>query len=130
VLELKKKGSTIIFSTHNMGSVEELCDHITLIHNANNILEGQIDDIRHKYKSNVYEIEFNGNLQNVKNALNEHYEIAEEMKVNGNQAVRVKLLHQTNENELLSLLIPHVEIISFKELIPSMNDIFIKVVNN
>ena len=52
ILELKKKGTTIIFSTHNMGSVEELCDHITLINKSRNILEGQIDEIRKKYKSN------------------------------------------------------------------------------
>jgi ABC-2 type transport system ATP-binding protein len=130
VLELKKKGATIIFSTHNMGSVEELCDHITLINNANNILEGQIDQIREKYKSNIYEVEFNGRTQDIKNALNKHYEIIEEKTVKGNNAVRIKLHHHTNENELLSLIIPSVEIISFKELIPSMNDIFIKVVNN
>jgi ABC-2 type transport system ATP-binding protein len=130
VLKLKEQGATIIFSTHNMGSVEELCDHITLINKANNILEGPIDKIRDKYKSNVYEIEFNGNPVDVKNSLNQHYEITEEMKINGHNGVRVKLLHQTNENELLSLIIPHVEIISFKELIPSMNDIFIKVVQS
>ena len=130
VLELKKKGSTIIFSTHNMGSVEELCDHITLVHNARNILEGPIDQIRNQYKSNVYEVEFNGNPENLKRSLNEHYEITEEKTVNGNNAVRIKLLHQTNENELLSLIIPVVEVISFKELIPGMNDIFIRVVKN
>src|SRR6056297_1008137 len=103
ILELQKKGSTIIFSTHNMGSVEELCDHITLINNAKNLLEGPIEKIRHEYKSNIYEITFNGEYK--------------------------KLLHQTNENELLSLIIPTVEIISFNEIIPSMNDVFIKVVN-
>lgn len=129
VLELKKKGSTIIFSTHNMGSVEELCDHITLINNARNLLEGPIDDIRNDYKSNLYEIEFNGDPEKLESALNNHYEITKKKRVNGNHAFQVKLLHQTSENELLSLIIPHVEVISFRELIPSMNDIFIKVVN-
>ncbi len=129
ILELKKKGSTIIFSTHNMGSVEELCDHITLINKSKNILEGQIDDIRKKYKSNIYEISFNGNVDKLERSLNEHYELIDKTKVNGNDAVRVKLLHQTNENELLSLIIPAIEVLSFNEIIPSMNDIFIKVVN-
>ncbi|MGC9373490.1 MAG: ABC transporter ATP-binding protein [Bacteroidales bacterium] len=129
ILELKKKGSTIIFSTHNMSSVEELCDHITLINNAKNLLEGPIDKIRHEYKSNIYEITFNGEYQKLESAINEHYQILEQKKINGYNGVRIKLLHQTNENELLSLIIPAVEIISFNEIIPSMNDVFIKVVN-
>ena len=77
ILELKKKGSTIIFSTHNMGSVEELCDHITLINKSKNILEGQIDDIKQKYKSNTYEISYNGDTDKLEKSLNEHYEIVE-----------------------------------------------------
>lgn len=129
ILDLKKRGATIIFSTHNMGSVEELCDHITLINNSKNILEGQIDDIRKKYNSNIYEILFNGEPEKLERSLNPHYEIIDKKKVNGCNAVRIKLLHQTSNNELLSLVIPAVEIISFKELVPSMNDIFIKLVN-
>ena len=129
VLELKKKGSTIIFSTHNMGSVEELCDNITLINRAQNILEGPIDDVRNKYKSNTYEIKFNGDPGKLEAALNSNYEILQKSKINGHHAVQVKLHHQTNDNELLSLILPVVEVISFKELIPSMNDIFINVVN-
>ncbi len=130
ILELQKNGSTIIFSTHNMGSVEELCDHITLINKSKNILSGQIDDIRKQYKLNICEISFNGNTDKLKSSLNNHYEIIDETKVNGHNAVKVKLLHHTNQNELLSLIIPFVEIISFNEIIPSMNDIFIKVVND
>jgi ABC-2 type transport system ATP-binding protein len=129
ILELQKKGSTIIFSTHNMGSVEELCDNITLINQSRNILEGKIDDIRKKYKSNIYEISFNGNTEKLVSSLNDHYEIIDQKKANGHEAVKIKLLHETNENELLSLIIPAVEIISFNEIIPNMNDIFIKVVN-
>ena len=129
VLNLKKKGATIIFSTHNMGSVEELCDHITLINKAENILEGPIDQIRNQYKSNIYEIEFLGDANKLESSLNEHYQVMERTSVNGNQAVRIKLLQKTSENQLLSMIIPHVEVISFREVIPSMNDIFIKVVN-
>lgn len=129
ILELKKKGSTIIFSTHNMGSVEELCDHIALINNSKNILEGQIDKIRETYKSNIYEISYKGDTDKLASALNSNYELIENGTQNGLNAVKVKLHKQTNENELLSLLIPAVEIISFNEVIPSMNDIFINVVN-
>lgn len=129
IIDLKKKGSTIIFSTHNMGSVEELCDHITLINKSKNILEGQIDDIRQKYKSNIYEISFNGEMEKLEKSLNPHYEIIDKNRINGKSAVKVKLLHETNDNELLSLIIPSVEVLSFHEVIPNMNDIFIKVVN-
>ncbi|OFX20972.1 MAG: ABC transporter ATP-binding protein [Bacteroidetes bacterium GWA2_31_9b] len=129
ILDMKAKGATIIFSTHNMGSVEELCDHITLINKSKNILEGQIDDIRNQYKSNIYEVSFHGEPEKLSNSLNEHYELTEQTKLNGKNAVRIKLLHETNKNELLSLIIPSVEILSFNEVMPSMNDIFIKVVN-
>ncbi|MFP4525934.1 MAG: ABC transporter ATP-binding protein [Bacteroidales bacterium] len=129
VLELKKKGATIILSTHNMSSVEELCDNITLINKAENLLEGRVDKIREQYKSNVYEIVFNGNLPDLKNSLNENYEIIEENNGDILNSVKVKLLHHTNENELLSLIIPQVEVVSFKEVVPSMNDVFIKVVS-
>jgi len=129
VLELKKKGSTIIFSTHNMGSVEELCDNITLINNAQNLLEGSIEEIRNNYKSNIYEVEFRGDPAKLESSLNSNYEIIKKIKVNGNHAVHIKLHHQTSDNELLSLILPVVEVIAFKEIIPSMNDIFINVVN-
>jgi len=129
ILDMKANGATIIFSTHNMSTVEDLCDHITLINKSKNILEGQIDDIRNQYKSNIYEVLFNGESEKLQNSLNEHYEVVDKLKVNGKDAVRIKLLHQTNKNELLSLILPTVEILSFNELMPSMNDIFINVVN-
>lgn len=129
VRELKRKGSTIIFSTHNMGSVEELCDHITLINKAENILEGPINEVRNRYKANIYQIEFNGDPGELEASLNRNYEILEWKTINGNNGVRIKLLHHTNENELLSLIIPVVEIIAFREEIPGMNDIFINAVN-
>lgn len=129
ILKLKEEGATIIFSTHNMGSVEELCDHITLINKSKNILEGPIDEIRNSYKSNVYEIVYKGDASKLTNHLNEHYEVTDQGQHNGNQTARIKLLHDTRDNELLSLLIPHIELLSFKEVMPNMNDIFIKVVN-
>lgn len=129
ILDMKAKGATIIFSTHNMSTVEDLCDHITLINKSKNILQGHIDDVRNQYKSNVYEVLFNGDTEKLLSSLNNHYELKEKLKVNGKNAVRIKLLHQTSENELLSLILPTVEILSFNEVMPNMNDIFINVVN-
>lgn len=130
ILELKRKGATIIFSTHNMGSVEELCDHITLINKSKNILEGPIDQVREKYRSHVYEIAFKGNPTKVAAALNGSYEITHEETGQEKNVVRVKGNEQGEANQLLNKLIPISEIVSFRELIPSMNDIFIQVVQD
>lgn len=128
ILHLKEKGATIIFSTHNMGSVEELCDHITLINKSKNILEGPIDEVRAKYRSEVYEVAYKGEPSVIKNALNGNYEINHEEERQEHHVVRVTANEKGATNQLLNTLIPHAEIVSFKELIPSMNDIFIKVV--
>jgi ABC-2 type transport system ATP-binding protein len=130
ILALKEKGSTIIFSTHNMGSVEELCDHISLIDNGNTLIEGEIGDIRKQYKSDTYEIGFQGEAESIRKALNRHYEFLDARGNGDIQYARIRLLHHTRENELLSLLIPHVHLVSFREVMPSMNDIFIRVVKN
>jgi len=128
ILELKAKGSTIIVSTHNMSSVEELCDYITLINKAHCILNGQLDEIKSRYKTGIYEIQFTGNSSDFKNSINSEFEILE-TKINHsmNSAV-IKIKNNINGNELLKLLIDKIKIISFRELLPSMNDVFIKVV--
>ena len=130
ILALKEKGSTIIFSTHNMGSVEELCDHISLIDNGHTLIEGEIGSIREQYKSDTYEIGFHGDVDKIHAAMNQHYEFLDSSEAGDMQYARIKLLHHTRKNELLSLLIPLVHIVSFNELVPSMNDIFIRVVKN
>lgn len=130
ILQLKESGTTIIFSTHNMGSVEELCDHITLIHKAETLLEGPIDLIRQNYKANVYEVGFNGDPGVLKSALNSHYELKDLQPAGEGHLALVKLLHGDSDNELLRRLIPGVEITSFREKLPSMNDIFIQAVHN
>lgn len=128
ILELKEKGSTIIFSTHNMGSVEELCDHITLIDKGKTLIEGPIGDIREQYRTNTYELGFQGDPARLKKALNKHYELLETIPGRDLTTARIRLLHQTTDNELLSLLLPAVHIVSFTEVFPSMNEIFIRVV--
>jgi ABC-2 type transport system ATP-binding protein len=128
ILELKQKGATIIFSTHNMASVEELCDNITLINKSKCILEGEVDEIKNRFKSNVFEVTFAGNAENVKSSLQDKFEVLEQKQIKGLNTVRVKMLDRHTDNELLSILIPLVHIQSFSEVYPSMNDIFINVV--
>jgi ABC-2 type transport system ATP-binding protein len=128
ILALKERGSTIIFSTHNMGSVEELCDHISLIDRGKMLINGPIEAIREHYRTDTYEVGFQGDTEKLKNALNQHYELLDTRQEPELSRARIKLLHQTSDNELLSLLVPEVHIVSFNEVFPSMNDIFIRVV--
>jgi ABC-2 type transport system ATP-binding protein len=128
ILELRDNGATIIFSTHNMSSVEELCDNITLINKSKSILEGDVFEIKKRFKSDIYEISFNGELDNVKGALNSKFDILDHKIVKNVNYIKVKMLQQHHDNELLSLVLPHVHVTSFSEVYPSMNDIFIKVV--
>jgi ABC-2 type transport system ATP-binding protein len=128
ILALRESGSTIIFSTHNMGSVEELCDHISLIDRGRTLIDGPIEEIRKKYRTDTYQIGFRGDPDAIRSALDHHYELLEVSRETDLTSIRVKMLHRTGVNELLSLLIPAVEIISFNEVYPHMNDIFIRVV--
>lgn len=128
IISIRKKGATIIFSTHNMGSVEELCDHISLIDKGKTLIDGPIDKIREQYRTDTYEIGFQGEAGKLKSALNEHYELLDTTKEKDLTKVRIRLLHHTTDNELITLLLPVVHIVSFNEVYPSMNDIFIRLV--
>lgn len=130
ILELKQKGATIIFSTHNMGSVEELCDHIALINKSEKILDGSVKDIRQQYKSNTYTIGFKGNLMGFTNALWAGAEILDKHSDDDVHHVTLKLVRQNTPNQLLQAVLNNAEILSFQEIVPSMNDIFISVVEN
>lgn len=128
ILELKRRGSTIIFSTHNMSSVEELCDNISLINKSEVILEGQIFNIKKNYRTNVYELSYSGDPQKLQNGLDKQYELLTNSTENHIHFARIKTQTEDSNNRLLKDLIPLVNIISFNELIPSMNDVFIRVV--
>jgi ABC-2 type transport system ATP-binding protein len=129
VLNLRDKGATIIFSTHDMGSVEELCDHITLINKSKTIIEGKINDIRNAYKSNTFKIGYKGNPEKLKNLLNGDFELVEHTTEDNTNYAKIKVNKLLKKNELLSLLLPEIQITSFNELLPSMNEIFIKIVD-
>jgi len=128
ILQMKKEGATIIFSTHNMESVEQLCDHIALIDKSKKILDGPTQQIREQYKSNIYDISYRGEFDTVNHELAGKYNILKnEQNGNGNK-LSIQYLAGSNSRELIKDLIEHVEIISFNEVIPSMNEVFIKVV--
>lgn len=129
ILELRDKGSTIIFSTHNMASVEEICDHIALINKSKKILDGKVNEIRDAYRSNSYEIVFEGNMIAFTNALWTNFEIISTRVDNGRNYVKVKGTdNRISVNTLIATVINDIRIISVNELTPSMNDIFIQKV--
>lgn len=127
ILELKKNGTTIIFSTHNMSSVEEICDHIALINQSKKILDGPIDQVREKFKTNTFEIVYRGETTDL-HLSGVNFEVLEHDQHARLKQLTVKIQQGQSNNELLKMLMNQLEIVSFKELIPSMNDVFIQVV--
>jgi ABC-2 type transport system ATP-binding protein len=128
ILGMRDKGSTIIFSTHNMASVEELCSHIALINKSRKILEGSVKEIRKQFRSDTYEIDLEHTNGTVLQALGNEIILVEEKTEDEIRHVKVKT--KIFRNELLQQMLPLGEVISFKEVIPSMNDIFISLVEN
>ena len=122
ILELAEKGTTIIFSTHRMESVEEICDHIALINKSKTILEGTIEDIKKQFTANTFEvITSSGKLQE-----NDVFTI---VSGKGNN-YHIKLKEGKSAKAILESILKDTEIISFKKETPTMEDIFIKAVNN
>ena len=118
ILALKEQGHTIIFSTHNMASVEELCDHIALINHAQVVLSGSVRDVREQFKDNRYRVAIQRPAEEV-SPVDALFQV-EEQAVEGD----------VRNAELLSALASHYEILSFEEIIPSMHEIFIRTVSS
>ncbi|MBR4066959.1 MAG: ATP-binding cassette domain-containing protein [Bacteroidaceae bacterium] len=130
ILALRDKGTTIIFSTHNMSSVEEVCDHITLIDKAKNILSGNVNEIRHKHGANIFEIDYRGCEENLVAALHSVCEIMDSKpSPAGYNKMKVHIASDAEVRQVIDAANKCVEIRSFSEIIPSMNDIFIRAVN-
>lgn len=125
ILFLRERGATIIFSTHNMGSVEELCDHITLINKANTILEGSVEKIRRHWAANEFNIIFDGE---VTPAGNGHFSVLNSVFEAGKSAVRIKATESGDTNEIIKAMTAAGKVVSFNPALPSMNEIFIRVV--
>jgi ABC-2 type transport system ATP-binding protein len=130
ILNLKAEGATIVLSTHNMSSVEELCDNITLINKSKAVLQGDVNEIRNRYKPDIYEISFAGSAERFRACLDGKYELLEQSEKRGIHEAKVKKMVNAADNELLSLILPHVHVTSFNEVLPGMNDIFIRVVES
>ncbi len=128
ILQLRDEGATVIFSTHNMESVEEICDQISLINKAEKILEGSVKGVKDQYKANLYELSFEGSIMGFTNALWTGAELLDSRQEHGLNVASVKLRHDFTANNLLEAIIPHVQVHSLKEILPSMNDIFIQKV--
>ena len=127
MLELREKGATIIFSTHNMSSVEELCDDVALINRSRKVLEGNVEEIKERYRTHSYKIDYAGDLNQAANGEGV-FVIKETENVGKYMRAVVQTKETTMPNDLLKKLIQHVEIRSFNEILPSMNDVFIRVV--
>lgn len=127
ILELKEQGATIILSTHNMESVEELCDNIALINKSHLVLSGGVDEIRRQYGNNHVELIYSG--ENVLAPVEGLFSVVSDADDNGRHTAVLSLDHEGLGNEVLTAVIGQGLLVnSFKELLPRMNDIFIKLV--
>jgi ABC-2 type transport system ATP-binding protein len=125
ILFLRERGATIIFSTHNMSSVEELCDNITLIDKGKTILEGSVDEIRKKWSASEYEIVFGGKIQVETNGL---YKVVNQEFRDQQTIAKIMATANATTNEILGHAMKSGNIVSFSQALPSMNEIFIRVV--
>jgi ABC-2 type transport system ATP-binding protein len=133
ILQLRENGATIIFSTHRMESVEELCEDIALINKSNKILDGKLDDIKKKFKSNIFEVGVDSHNPDIlSKELKSKYELTRPSfkTIGDNLKLNVKLKDNQNSEDLLKILNQNSRVIHFKEVIPSANDIFINSIEN
>ncbi|MBQ2373735.1 MAG: ATP-binding cassette domain-containing protein [Alistipes sp.] len=130
ILRLRDEGATVIFSTHNMASVEEICDHITLINKSRNILSGSTDEVRRRFGENIFEVVFEGATERLRDGLKPYVEVLDEAAVADSSLnqMRIRLNDGVSLRESIAAANEAVELRSFREVIPSMNDIFIKAV--
>jgi ABC-2 type transport system ATP-binding protein len=133
ILKLRDDGATVIFSTHRMESVEEMCDHIALIHKANKVLDGRLIDIKRAYRSNTFEVGLlTENKIEANKAIREKFEVfpASFKSINDELQYKIKLPANSSPNDLVEYLTSRGQLNHFVEVIPSANDIFIETVQN
>ena len=130
ILRLRDEGATVIFSTHNMSSVEEICDHITLINKSRNILSGRVEDIRREHGGNIFSVQYKGDGKALVERLSGVCEVVEnEESTTGYSSLKIHIERNEDVRSVVSLINNSVEMRQFTETIPSMNDIFIRAVN-
>lgn len=132
MLKLKAAGATIILSTHNMESVEELCDNIALINKSNLIITGEVDAIRREHGNNQVEVQYRASDDlsgYLKNEASSAFDVVSDEPHNNVRRAILNIKTGSSNSDILGFLIKHVDVMSYQELIPRMNDIFIKLVS-
>jgi len=133
ILQLREEGATIIFATHRMESVEELCDDIALLHESNKVLEGKLIDIKRQYKTNTFEVGLvTDNEDQLTQIIKSKFDVSPAIykSLNNDLKLNIKLKDNESSNELLAFLTSNAQVIHFNELVPTVNDIFIQTVKN
>lgn len=130
IIELNTQGTSVIFSTHRMESVEEMCDHIALIHKSNKLIEGKLSDVKKQFRTNSYEVGILcDNNESVMQELSQKFKVNPTDFNSLNEELKLEIqLDATSQNDLLQLLLQKGQVTHFVEKIPSVNDIFIKTV--
>ncbi len=129
ILRLRDEGSTVIFSTHNMSSVEEICDHITLINRSRNILSGEVGEVRRRYGENIFSLRYRGDESLLRGGLDRVAEVLAATQLEqGLSEMKFRLGEGVTMHDAIHIANEAVEIRSLEEVIPSMNDIFIRAV--
>jgi ABC-2 type transport system ATP-binding protein len=127
ILELKKNNTSIILSTHDMNSVEEICEEVAIINHSKKILQGSINEIKKNYEENLWTILYSGNQMNFTNAVWGGWELMNHVSINENiNKAEIKLLNGFTINKFIKGIVDHVEILEINKKIPSINDVFIK----
>lgn len=127
--QLKQEGTTIVLSTHNMASVEEICDHIALINRSRKILEGDIFEVKNRFKKNIMAVEVSRFSEALTVQLQEHqFEICSQQTNDYYTRFEIKIPENRTPNDMLQLFMQHSDIHSFNEIMPTMNEIFIEQV--
>lgn len=131
IIELNKKGTSVIFSTHRMESVEEMCDHIALINKSNKLIEGKLSDVKRQFRSNTFEVGILTNdVEGLMYQLTQKFTVGQTNFKSLNDDLKLEIqLGELTSNELLSILTNHGQVTHFVEKIPSVNDIFIQTVS-
>lgn len=128
MLRLKSEGSTIILSTHDMGSVDTLCDNIALINRSQVILEGSVKNVKNSFRTRTYQLVFDGAAMDLGIGLWGDFQLLENQMVDDKHVANIRLPENKKLNDLLGSLIPHIELVAVNELIPDMDQIFIEAV--
>ncbi len=130
IIELNKQGTSVIFSTHRMESVEEMCDYIALIHKSNKLIEGKLTDVKKQYRTNSYDVGIlTNNVEGLMYDLSQKFTLSQTNFKSLNDELKLEInLEKATPNELLNILVQRGQVTHFVEKIPSVNDIFIKTV--